>query len=218
MISASTGLRHRVTAFRNFTTMFFFVASAAFGSIPWMSLLKNLLNLKLAGLPMAIVSHYERLRDATVAPLLSLLRDYGISLPPYVIDLALVYLLLAIVVARSNALTRRRDRREFARDPDAFRARLQIAATATGIDSKHLIERVEYGLKPGLRPWLYAQYRAWRAGLRWPIVVWRNMRQVIGGPDLGAEIARGPVEHMALALAGAVTGCALYLLLSHLSQ
>jgi len=66
-------------------------------------------------------------------------------------------------------------------------------------------------------PWVCSQYRAWRAGLRWPVVIYRNIRQVIGGSEAGADIARAPTIHILLAIASAISGCVLYFLVSHVA-
>lgn len=209
-----------ISAAKHFDTskLFFRIAVFFFGSIPWLSFFRGLFQLSLHGLPARIAEEYERLRNLLFRPIVDFLAQYGFPLPAWLMDLAIVYLLVTAVFFQGSRIHRISDRAAVRTDPEKFFAQIRAGAKKNGKDPERKLQQVLYGLKPGLFPWVFYQLRCAWSGIRWPAIIIRQFRQLLGGQSSGAANAWALIKVWGLTLMFALGGVGFYLLLSHVSQ
>jgi hypothetical protein len=100
--------------------------------------------------------------------------------------------------------------------PEDFRNQLRQGAEVNKLDPERVIGKVEAGLKPGLKPFVYFTWRAIRSGIFWPRTIRRNVLQIRTGA--GSVHARTLIREYSLSLFYALFGVVLYLVLSGLAS
>lgn len=221
-------LWRKIMPYLSVSVLLYMAFSFLFGSIPWLSLLQKILHvwnfqIELVGLPQLLLAEYQRLRSIALRHIIEFVQ-LTIPIPVWIIDivttwaadLLIVYFLFAFSVVRASAINRRYDRNSLLENREAFEGRLRSAARYLHLDESNLTKRVEYGLQPGLFPWVYFQWRIWRSGLRWPLVIKRNIAQL--RYNRGADHAAHNLTIITTALACALLGVIFYLMLSRVSS
>jgi hypothetical protein len=225
-------LWERLVSLKPYFTFATFVQAAfawIFGSLPPLSLLKKILiiwgwKVELASVPRILLTEYDRLRSAVFGNLFDIIRQFVIPIPQWlthflstwVVDIVVLYILIAASMVRGSILNRRSDRIRLMEEPEQFRASLRSAAELHGNRSpEKLVAVVEAGLGKGLKSWFVFQVRTWSSAIRWPITIKRNVIQLWRGT--ASDLAVRLVTIWAAMLICALLGLACYLLISRIT-
>ncbi len=195
-------------------TALFFLIAAAVAPLPILDLFSRVLGFSFHGLTKVIIDTYRQVREYVLASIIDAI-TFSLSLP-FFADLIIIYLFFTFCIMRGSWISRNIDRARYAQDPEAFKEQLRQAAREHNQDPEALVARVESGMKDSWKGYLYYHYRTFRSGLRWPVVLNRNFKQLIK-QNSGREHAVALLIVWFLSFIAALAGAIFYIVLSHVS-
>lgn len=201
------------------STLFFALFGTLFGSLPWLSILKNIFRFELHGWVGGLIGEYDRLRDAAAKWVLDFIPQLGVTIPATVADLVIIYVLIAMAFVRGNQVVRKIDMANLDRDPVGTVEQVRAAARAHNLSEARvdaIIRRFTATRARGALAWLKFQLTTIITSFRWPRVFYRNIRQSFYRSRHGGQTGRMQMAVFALFLLSAFVGCASYLLLSRI--
>lgn len=201
------------------STFFFALFGTLFGSLPWLSILKNVFRFELYGWVGGLIGEYDRLRDAAVKWVLDFVPQLGITIPATVADFVIIYVLIAMAYVRGNQVVRKIDMANFERDPVGTLEEIRAAARMHGLSEARIdgiIRRFHATRARGVGAWLRFQFSTILTSLWWWRVYFRNLKQTFNWSSPGGQTGRMQMAVFILFLLSAFVGCAFYLLLSRI--
>lgn len=151
------------------------------------SLISSLFKVGLVGIVLDVVKQYSKFRDALFVPLALLLKPLAITIPFYVKDLFVIYMIFASAMYYTGASRYRQDILSYSKDPDGFEKKVREGACSAGRNEDEVWKTVFTGINSRLQ---FFSVRNVISSLYWPQKLYINLKRTRKGDNFETEQTR----------------------------